>query len=327
MLLDDLVTAIQTVQQRIREHGTSLSQNEYRTRLALIDPILNTLGWDVSDPKLVMPEYQVGSGRADYALLGEDGKPQAFIEAKRLGEMAEASRHETQLFTYAVTQGVRYAALTDGNRWIFDNLTARFSDGESRLLDLNISSESVHQCTFKFLLLWRPTLASERPTKPTEPIFVTHLKTEPQFEVPDEPIAVPTPSHPTSPPSSEWISLASYDPKLGIPTKIRLPNHSEIQLRNWPGLLVEIAEWLIREGLLTEDDCPVPAGGRNQHRNSLINTEARHENGGRMGKSYKLWNDFYLNRGGSSITYLGSATFLLRRFHQDPAAILLKPSQ
>ena len=51
MLLDDLVTAIQTVQQRIREHGTSLSQNEYRTRLALIDPMLNALGWDVSDPE------------------------------------------------------------------------------------------------------------------------------------------------------------------------------------------------------------------------------------------------------------------------------------
>ena len=47
MLLDDLVTAIQTVQARIREHGNSLSQNEYRTRLALIDPILNALGWDV----------------------------------------------------------------------------------------------------------------------------------------------------------------------------------------------------------------------------------------------------------------------------------------
>ena len=52
MLLDDLVTAIQTVQGRIREHGTTLSQNEYRTRLALIDPYLNALGWDVSDPKL-----------------------------------------------------------------------------------------------------------------------------------------------------------------------------------------------------------------------------------------------------------------------------------
>ena len=123
MLLDDLVTAIQTVQQRIREHGNTLSQNEYRTRLALIDPILNALGWDVSDPKLVTPEYQVGSGRADYALLGEDGKPQAFIEAKRLGEMAEASKHETQLFTYAVgrkaldTLALRMA--TDGYSTIY----------------------------------------------------------------------------------------------------------------------------------------------------------------------------------------------------------------
>ena len=174
MLLDDLVTAIQTVQQRIREHGTTLSQNEYRTRLALIDPILNALEWDVSDPKLVTPEYQVGSGRADYALLGEDGKPQAFIEAKRLGEMAEASKHETQLFTYAVTQGVRYAGLTDGNRWIFDNLSARFSGGESRLLDVTISKELAHQCALKFLLLWHPTLVVGQPVEASEPILGTH---------------------------------------------------------------------------------------------------------------------------------------------------------
>ena len=59
-MLDDLVTAIQTVQQRIREHGNTLSQNEYRTRIALIDPILNALGWDVSDPVLVTPEVSGG---------------------------------------------------------------------------------------------------------------------------------------------------------------------------------------------------------------------------------------------------------------------------
>ena len=79
MLLDDLVTAIQTVQQRIREHGNTLSQNEYRTRLALIDPILNALGWDVSDPNLVTIEDQWAGGRADYALLGpKTDKPKGF---------------------------------------------------------------------------------------------------------------------------------------------------------------------------------------------------------------------------------------------------------
>ena len=37
--------------------------------MALIDPLLRTLGWDVFDPKVVTPEFKVEGGRADYALL------------------------------------------------------------------------------------------------------------------------------------------------------------------------------------------------------------------------------------------------------------------
>ena len=50
MPLDDLVKVIETLQQRIRDHGDSLRQNEIRTRVALIDPLLTALGWDVADP-------------------------------------------------------------------------------------------------------------------------------------------------------------------------------------------------------------------------------------------------------------------------------------
>ena len=53
--------------------------------MALIDPLLSALGWDTSDPGLVLPEYSSdsSSGRADYALLRPDGRPAAFIEAKK----------------------------------------------------------------------------------------------------------------------------------------------------------------------------------------------------------------------------------------------------
>ena len=110
MLLDDLVTTIQTVQDRIDKHGPALSQNEYRTRLALIDPILNALGWDVSDPELVTPEYPVEDKpnplRVDYALLvkekdTEEFIPKAFIEAKSLETDLEKTRHELQVLNYA----------------------------------------------------------------------------------------------------------------------------------------------------------------------------------------------------------------------------------
>ena len=71
MPLDDLVSVIETIQQRIREHGDSLRQNETRTRMALIDPLLTALGWDVADPGVVTPEYDVSGRRADYGCVAQ----------------------------------------------------------------------------------------------------------------------------------------------------------------------------------------------------------------------------------------------------------------
>ena len=65
MLLDDLVGVIGTLQRRICDHGPALRENETRTRMALCDPLLSVLGWDVSDPGLVMSEYNVSGRRAD----------------------------------------------------------------------------------------------------------------------------------------------------------------------------------------------------------------------------------------------------------------------
>ena len=75
MPLDALVNVIDTLQKRIATHRQSLQDSEMRTRMALIDPLLTALGWDVSYPSLVTPEYSVGKGRADYALNGPESSP------------------------------------------------------------------------------------------------------------------------------------------------------------------------------------------------------------------------------------------------------------
>ena len=91
MLLEPLASTIGTLKERIQTHGSALRENETRTRMALIDPLLTALGWDVFNPTLVLPEYTAGGGRADYALLGPDDKPVALIEAKKLGEALRAA--------------------------------------------------------------------------------------------------------------------------------------------------------------------------------------------------------------------------------------------
>ncbi len=85
MLLDDLTGVIELLRERIQSHGDALRENETRTRMALVDPLLQALGWDVSDPAVVTPEFKVSGGWADYALLRSDGPPAATVEAKKLG--------------------------------------------------------------------------------------------------------------------------------------------------------------------------------------------------------------------------------------------------
>ena len=118
-MLDHLVEAIETLKERISTHQATLSVYEARTRVALINPLLQVLGWDTADPAVVMAEFSLLKGRADYALLATNGKPVAVLEAKRLGEGLET--HNSQMINYALQEGVDFAGLTDGDQWhIYD---------------------------------------------------------------------------------------------------------------------------------------------------------------------------------------------------------------
>ena len=120
MPLESLLELVERLRERIGEHGVALRQNEMRTRYALIDPLLQELGWDTSDPSEVMIEDGSGDGRADYLLLDND-RPVMIIEAKRLGLGVADGRQ--QAVNYAMDQGrrARYFAVTDGNQWeIYD---------------------------------------------------------------------------------------------------------------------------------------------------------------------------------------------------------------
>ena len=65
----------EVLKERMQTHRAALEENEMRTRVALIDPLLCALGWDVSDPAMVMPEYKIDNKPVDYALFRPNGKP------------------------------------------------------------------------------------------------------------------------------------------------------------------------------------------------------------------------------------------------------------
>ncbi len=130
-----------TIREQIGLHqGKGISEEAAKT--ALVNPLLRALGWNTEDLHQVYPEYSSAGGRVDYALLIED-EPRLLIEAKKLDLNLDDPKWAKQLTLYALTTGVRWAVLTNGDEYrvynaygevpIADKLmhTIRLSDQDS----------------------------------------------------------------------------------------------------------------------------------------------------------------------------------------------------
>lgn len=317
-MLDDLLQVIETLQQRIRDHGSTLRENETRTRMALIDPVLQALGWDVSDPSVVTPEYNVGNGRADYALLNRDGRPAALIEAKHLAEPLERPNHQEQVFTYALMQQVRYAGLTDGDRWTLDDVSV-FS-GDRRILDFSIANTSAYTCALQLLLLWKPNLASGHPVVAQAPLFAD--QSEPDLNAGRVTLAHPVvQSEPDD--GSSWITLSDFvgNPSDPLPGSIRFPGGAEHQLTNWNQFVRHSVSWLSTSKLLTVADIPIPSSSKR----FIVNTEPVHPAGNPFAQQIWVEDSRFVFEGNiSRRAAVSNAKKLLNRCGIDPADVHLQ---
>lgn len=105
------------------------TRTEEATKTALVMPFLQVLGYDVFDPREVVPEYVADVGlkrgeKVDYAVL-KDGEPIIIIECKGVGSKLDLTK-VTQLFRYFTSTSARFGILTDGMIYRF------FSDLEER---------------------------------------------------------------------------------------------------------------------------------------------------------------------------------------------------
>ena len=236
MLLDELIAVIETLKQRIADHGPTLGVSETRTRVALIDPLLQVLGWDTTDPSIVMPEYDVSGRKADYALLGQNSLPTATVEAKKLGEPLHS--HLEQMIDNANRVGVEFAGITDGDQWELYKVLPHDTLDEGRMLNLRISASPPNLSALKLLLLWRPNLASGQVESASKPIAVP-----PSIVDPDPPVSN----------SIDWAPLSKFVAlkTTNRPEFIRFPDGSEHQLQAWYGLVLQTVGWLWSKGVLT----------------------------------------------------------------------------
>lgn len=97
-----------------------LCDNEEQTKISLINPYLELLGYDVRDPRHVQVEVRAdiheGREKVDYAVL-RDGAPWMVVEAKAATTRLEDGKPTKQVVRYAMAAPVQYAALTNGRTW------------------------------------------------------------------------------------------------------------------------------------------------------------------------------------------------------------------
>ncbi len=89
---------------------------EEATKMSLIVPFFQMLGYDVFNPDEFTPEYIADVGikkgeKVDYAIM-KDGKPAILIECKGCNDVLD--KHGSQLFRYFGTTSAKFGILTNG---------------------------------------------------------------------------------------------------------------------------------------------------------------------------------------------------------------------
>lgn len=124
------------------------AQTEEATKMSLIVPFFQLLGYDVFNPLKFCPEYTADVGikkgeKVDYAVL-MNGQPVMLIEAKASNKKLD--RHSSQLFRYFVTTPARFAILTNGIEYkFFTDLDESNKMDKAPFLEINLLHLKEHQ--------------------------------------------------------------------------------------------------------------------------------------------------------------------------------------
>ena len=262
MLLDDLYQVIEELRERMEIHQDKLKQSEALTRNALVDPLLRALAWDTEDPALTMPEYKLGSGYADYALLS-GGKPVIVIEAKKLGTPLYSAAEQS--VTYCVNDGIEYFVATDGRKWDVYETHRPVPLADKKIVSFDITDSPANVC-LDALVLWRRSVQSGIVRQAHAPLLEPQPEPSITVNQPQSASApvVPIPSSmPVPAREGNWQTLPQWQ-VLGDkpPLEIRFPDGSTAKIRHWVDIPTETVRWLSQHGRLDETQIPVQSGKR-----------------------------------------------------------------
>lgn len=303
-MLEGLVETIEILQERIRSHGAKIGKNEIWTRVALIDPLLDALGWDTADPSVVEIEPKVNEGWADYALLGQGGNRLMFIEAKRAEDSRPAVlQTATYTFTYNTQHDpkVGHCAWTNGKEWVVWDVFK-----QDPVLEVSLSRDSAAQCGFKLVGLWRGSFGDGVMRFPVASIWKQNGGDSPP------------------PPDAGWIALDASDLKIAnqpAPVGVRFSDGSTHTIQYWYEVFGRVANWLFGQGILTGAN----AGGKFGGNVTPFGRDGQRFDGKRFRKAVSVdGSDLQYDAHGPARQHVKRAILVLKHLGQDPAGVALR---
>jgi hypothetical protein len=337
--MNNLNEALAPIVEKIKKFRSLYEQNEMAVRDQIVIPILRNLGWDPENPEEVQPNVSTEEGVPDYSLI-KNGKKILFVEVKNLRVDIEQRGVIRQLAKYSFGEGTKYGVLTNGVVWI---LIRSFEEGttltERIVWKADLENEELPSVLRKIVAIsktniehievlvkkgqildeiWQSLLDEpEEMIKGLMPIvksIISQGYPDYQFEDTEiedllkervkEIISGPSGEEAPSEPSTETIPWRGEGPR-----KMKLKGEV-FELRNSFEILVNTANWLIKNGKLKPSDCPVVAGPKR----NLINKEPKHKRGDNFRAPKKLSNGLWIETSYSTAGCIIFAKRLLEKF-------------
>jgi len=336
--LSGLCDVLKEVKRRARDYSPS---NETQTRTALINPVLEALGWNLSNSQEVELEKRFTSGRdqdiIDYILKG-DGH--IIVEAKKLGENLD--NHFRQILFYAEGARAKSIFLTEGLIWRHytnphageEGPTNRISFSEVNRINLGEidDNELPGKAAAYFVQHLDASLFVKQKSQRTIETDLRLKVAELEQAIKDVEITfrslsagqdiVRSISEPIAP-DLNWLTLGdnSWDPKSRRPNQLRLPNNEIVAVNGWAQVLSEICQYCLQAKPELMNALPIlDKAGRSQN---LIGKERPANNYTQLTAADQV---VYVNTTYSAVAAVANAAFMLDRISNgstNKGAVLL----
>lgn len=338
--MNNLNEALAPIVEKIEKFRSLYKENEMAVREHIVNPILKNLGWNPENPEEVLPNVSTEEGVPDYSLI-KNGKKILFVEAKKLSIDIEQKEGIRQLAKYSFSEGTKYGVLTNGAVWV---LIRSFEEGttltERIVWKIDLENEELPAVLRKIVAIsktniehievlvkkdqildeiWQALLDEpEEMIKGLMPVVKSIISQGyPDYQFEDTEIEdflkeriKDIISGPSEEEALTEIPIEPISWRVRSPRKMKLKG-DVFELRNSFEILVNTANWLIKNGKLKPSDCPVGIG---RGKRNLINKEPKHKYGDDFRAPKKLSNGLWLETNHNTASCINYTKRLLEKF-------------